>query len=109
MKHIIPMLFTATGGVLGSLYGYLTMLATVPALIASDIPVPADFVVKYQRNYFYGVLPIMIVIGWWIGKWRAGQIEELVGWRRWAAMILLALIVAVLGYAASFALFFLSA
>jgi hypothetical protein len=44
MKKIIPMLFTSTGGILGSLYGYLTILATIPALIASDIPVPADFV-----------------------------------------------------------------
>lgn len=108
MKKILPMLFTATGGVLGSLYGYLTMLATVPALIASDIPVPADFVATYQSNYFYGVLPMVIVIGWWIGKWRGAQIGELTGVRRWVAMILLALIVAVLGYATSIVLFFLS-
>ena len=38
-----------------------------------------------------------------------GQIEELEGWRRWVALILLGLIVAVLGYAASFGLFVLSA
>ena len=103
------MLSTATGGVLGSLYGYLTMLATIPALIASDIPVPASFIGTYQGNYFYVLLPITIVVGWWIGKWRAAQIEELDGWRRWTALALLALIVAVLGYAASTALFFLSA
>ena len=38
MKHITPMLFTAIGGLISSLYGYLSMLAIIPALIASDIP-----------------------------------------------------------------------
>jgi len=85
------------------------MLATIPALIASDVPVPANFVGEYQGNYFYVLLPITIITGWWIGKWRAAQTEYLDGWRRWIALTLLALIVAVLGYAASIALFFLSA
>ena len=109
MKKIIPMLFTSVGGVLGSLYGYLSVMATIPALIASNIPMPIDFVGTYQSNYFYVLLPITLVVGWWIGKWRAAQIEELGGWRHWTALILLGLIVAVLGYAASFALFILSA
>jgi len=39
MTKIVPMLFTSTGGILGSLYGYLGMGAMIPALIASDIPV----------------------------------------------------------------------
>jgi hypothetical protein len=109
MKKIIPMLYTAIGGVLGSLYGYLTVLATIPALVASDIPVPAGFIGTYQGNYFYVLMPITIAVGLWIGKWRAAQINELDGWRRWVALTLLALTVAVLGYAASIALFFLSA
>lgn len=109
MKKIIPMLFTSIGGILGSLYGYLNVLATIPALIASDIPLPVDFVSKYQSNYFSVLLPIMLVVGWWIGKWRAAQIEELDGWRYWVALILLGLIVAVLGYTASNALLILSA
>jgi hypothetical protein len=109
MKQIIPMLFTAIGGLLGSLYGYLSMLAIIPALIASDIPVPDSFTGVYQSRYFYILLPIVLIFGWWIGKWRAAQIEELDGWRRWVALILLGLIVAVLGYAASIALFIFSA
>ena len=109
MKKTIPMLFTSIGGVLGSLYGFLTMGALIPALIASDIPVPTDFVGKYQNRFFSVLLPIMVVLGWWIGKWRAAQIEELDGWRKWIALILLGLIIAVLGYAASLVLFFLSA
>ena len=109
MKKIIPMLFTSLGGLLGSLYGFLTMLATIPALVASDIPVPVDFVSIYQERYFYALLPIVVIFAWWIGKWRAPQIEELAGWRKWVALVLLGLIVAVLGYAASIALFFLSA
>jgi len=109
MKKIIPMLFTSIGGLLGSLYGFLTMLATIPALIASDIPVPVDFVSAYQERYFYILLPVILIFGWWIGKWRAPQIDELEGWQRWVALILLGLIVAVLGYTASIGLFFLSA
>ena len=108
MKKIVPMLFTSIGGLLGSLYGYMTVLATVPALIASDIPVSVDFVGKYQSNYFSVLLPIILVVGWWIGKWRTAQIEELDGWRHWIALILLGLIVAILGYAASLVLFILS-
>ena len=109
MRKIIPMLFTIIGGGLGSLYGYLNILAVIPALIASDVPVPVDFVNKYQSNYFSALLPVMLVLGWWIGKWRAAQIEGLDGWRKWIALILLGLIVAALGYAASIALFALSA
>jgi len=109
MKQIIPMLFPSIGGILGGLYGYLSMVAMIPALVASDIPVPLDFVRLYQERYFYSLLPVTMVFGWWIGKWRAGQIESLEGWRKWTALVLLALIVAVLGYAASLALFFLSA
>ena len=109
MKKIIPMLFTSIGGILGGLYGYLTVLAMLPALIASDIPVPADFAGKYQSYHFFVLLPVIFVVGWWIGKWRAAQIEELFGWRHWVALILLGLIVAVLGYVASIALFILSA
>jgi hypothetical protein len=109
MKKTIPMLFTSIGGALGSLYGFSTMGALIPALIASDIPVPVDFVGKYQNSFFVVLLPIVVVLGWWIGKWRAAQIEELEGWRKWTALVLLALIVAVLAYAASIALFFLSA
>ena len=109
MKPILPMLFTTVGGILGSLYGYLSMGGITSALIASDMPVSADFISTYQERYFYNLLPIAIVFGWWIGKWRAAQIEELEGWRRWTAMLLLGLIVAVLGYAASIALFFISA
>lgn len=108
MKQIIPMLFTSIGGLLGSLYGYLTVLATIPALQASDIPIPANLVGSYQSGYFYAVLPLALIIGWWIGKWRASQIEGLEGWRKWVALLLLGLIVAVLGYAASLALFFFS-
>jgi len=109
MKNIIPMLFTLIGGLLGSLYGYLSVLAVIPAFIASDIPVPNDFVEIYRGRYFYGLLPVVIVFGWWIGNWRAPQIEELPGGRKWVAMLLLGLIVAVLGYAGSFGLFILSA
>lgn len=109
MKKIIPMLFTSIGGILGGLYGFLTMVATIPALIASDIPIPTDFIGKFQNRFFSVLLPIMVVFGWWIGKWRTAQIEELIGWRKWTALVLLGLIVAVLGYAASVALFFLSA
>jgi hypothetical protein len=105
MKPIIPMLSTATGALLGSLYGYLSMLATIPALIASDIPVPDRFADVYQSRYVFILLPIVLILGGGIGKWRTAQIEELVGWRRWIALILLGLIVAVLGYAASIALF----
>jgi hypothetical protein len=54
------------------------------------------------------LLPIVLILGGGIGKWRTAQIEELVGWRRWIALILLGLIVAVLGYAASIALFFIA-
>jgi hypothetical protein len=109
MKKTIPTLFTAIGGALGSLYGFFTVGALIPALIASDIPVPTDFVGKYQNSFFSVLLPIMVVLGWWIGKWRAAQIEGLKGWRKWTALVLLGLIVAVLGYAASLGLFFLSA
>ena len=109
MKKIIPMLFTSIGGMLGSLYGYMSVLATIPALIASDIPVPANFVSVYQERYFYAALPVVLIFGWWIGKWRTAQIEGLDGWRKWIALILLGLIVAVLGYTASFVLFVLSA
>ena len=52
------MLFTSLGGLLGSLYGYLSVLAMLPALVASDIPVPVDFASTYQERYFYGLLPI---------------------------------------------------
>lgn len=103
------MLVTAIGGVLGSLYGYLSVLASIPAMIASNIPVPNDFIAAYQSSYFSVLLPIVVVFGWWIGKWRASQIEDLNGWRRPVALILLGLITAVLGYAGSFALFFMSA
>ena len=109
MKQIIPMLFTAIGGLLGSLYGYLNVLATIPALIASDIPVPANFVSKYQSQYFYALLPVVLIFAWWIGKWRASQVEGLNGWRKWVALLLLGLIVAVLGYAASLVLMITSA
>ena len=109
MKKIIPMLFTSISGILGGLYGFLTMMETIPALIASDIPIPTDFIGKFQNRFFSVLLPIMVVFGWWIGKWRTAQIEELIGWRKWTALVLLGLIVAVLGYAASVALFFLSA
>ena len=109
MRKIVPILFTSIGGVLGGLYGYLSVLAMLPALIASDIPVPAGFASKYQSYHFYMLLPVIFVVGWWIGKWRAAQIEELGGWRRWVVLFLLGLIVAVLGYAASIALFVLSA
>ena len=108
MKKIVPMLFTAIGGLLGSLYGYLSVLATIPALVASDILVPSNFVDTYQSRYFYTLLPIALIIGWWIGRWRAAQIDGLDGWRKWVALVLLGLIVAVLGYAASVGLFFLS-
>lgn len=103
------MLFTSTGGILGSLYGYLNMRALIPALIASDIPVPAGFWNTYQERHFYILLPVALTFGWWIGKWRAAQIERLEGWRKWTALVLLGLIVAVLGYAASIALFFITA
>jgi hypothetical protein len=109
MKRIIPMLFTSIGGMLGSLYGYLSVLASIPALIASDIPVPANFVSVYQERYFYVALPVVLVFGWWVGKWRTSQIEGLDNWRKWIALILLGLIVAVLGYVVSFVPFFLSA
>jgi hypothetical protein len=39
MTKTVPMMFTSIGGILGSLYGYLSMGAMPPALIASDIPV----------------------------------------------------------------------
>ena len=103
------MLFTSIGGLLGSFYGYLTILATIPALESSDIPVPANFVGSYQSGYFYAVLPLVLIFGWWIGKWRTEQIEGLEGWRRWVGLLLLGLIVAVLGYTASLVLFFISA
>ena len=103
------MLFIPIGGILGSLYGYLSMGALIPALIASDIPVPLEFISTYQERYFYGLLPIVWIFGWWTGKWRATQIETLDGWRKWIARVLLASILAVLGYAASVALFFLTA
>jgi hypothetical protein len=109
MKKIVPMLFTSIGGMLGGFYGFLTMSATIPALTASDISVPNDFIGTYQNRFFYILLPVTLIVGWWIGKWRAAQIEGLDGWRKWAALILLGLIVAVLAYAASIALFFVSA
>lgn len=109
MKKIVPMLFTSMGGILGSLYGYLSVLAMLPALSASDIPVPADFASIYQERYFYGLLPVSLIFGWWVGKWRAAQIEDLAGWRKWTALVLLGLIVAVLGYVASIGLYILSA
>jgi hypothetical protein len=109
MKPIIPMLSTATGALLGSLYGYLSMLATIPALVASDISVPPDFVNVYQERYFYGLIPVVLVFGWWVGKWRAAQIEGLEGWRKWIALVLLGLILAIFGYIANFALFIFSA
>ncbi len=105
MKKIIPILFTSVGGLLGSLYGYLSVLALIPALIASDIPVPVDFVDVYHARYFYGLLPVVLSFGGLIGNWRAGQIKQLGGWRKWVALVLLGLIVAVLGYASSIALF----
>jgi hypothetical protein len=109
MKSIIPMLSTAIGTMIGSLYGYLSMLATLSVFIASDIPVPDSFIGIYRSRYFYMLLPLLLILGGGIGKWRAGHIEELDGWRRWIALILLGLIVAVFGYAASIALFFISA
>jgi hypothetical protein len=109
MKALIPMLVTAIGGLLGSLYGYLSMLATTPALIASDISIPRDFVSVYQERYFYGLIPGVLIFGWWVGKWRAAQIEGLDGWRKWIALVLLGLILAILGYIANFALFIFSA
>lgn len=109
MKKILPMLFTSTGGILGSLYGYLNILVTIPALVTSDVPVPAGFVEMYRSRYFYIVVPIMLVCGWLVGRWRSGQIEGLRGWRYWVAMILLGAIVGVFGYFASLVLFFLSA
>ena len=109
MKQIAPMLSTAIGALTGSLYGYLSMLATTSALIASDIPVPDGFTGVYQSRYFYMLLPILLILGGGVGKWRAGHIGKLGGWRRWSALILLGLIVAVLGYAASIALYFMSA
>jgi len=109
MKKIIPMLFTSLGGILGSLYGYLNMGAMIPALIASDVPVPAGFASTYQERYLYGLLPVAVIFGWWIGTLRRTQIEELDGWRKWTALVLLGLIVAVVGYAASIGLFILSA
>jgi len=108
MKKIIPMLFTAIGGTLGGLYGFLTMVALVPALIASDIPVPIGFISKYQTRFFSVLLPIIVVTGWWIGKWRAAQIEGLEGWTKWTALVLLGMIVAVLGYISSIGLFIFS-
>ena len=44
MKNFIPVSFTSTEGLLGSSYGFLTIGAIVPAIIASDIPVPVNFV-----------------------------------------------------------------
>ena len=109
MKAIIPMVVTAMGGLLGSLYGYLSMLATIPALVASDIPVPSDFASVYQERYFYGLIPGVLIFGWWVGKWRVAQIEGLERWRKWLALALLGLILAILGYVANFALFIFSA
>jgi hypothetical protein len=109
MKNVVPMLFTSLGGLLGSLYGYLSVLALIPALIASNIPVPIGFGDVFRARYFYGLLPVVMIFGWLIGNWRAGQIEELGGWRKWVALVLLVLVVAVLGYAASLGLFVLSA
>ena len=108
MKPIIPMLSTAIGALLGSLYGYLSMLATIPALMASDIPVPDSFIDAYKNRYFFIVLPIVVILGGGIGRWRAAPIEETNSWRRWAALILLGLILAVLGYAAGIVLFFIA-
>lgn len=109
MTRIVPMLFTSIGGLLGSLYGYLSVLAFLPALIASDILVPTDFADVYHTRYFFGLLPAVLIFGWLLGNWRAGQIEEMGAWRKWVALVLLGLIVAVLGYAASIGLFILSA
>lgn len=109
MKALIPMLFTAIGGLLGSLYGYLSMLTTIPALVASDISIPRDFVSIYQERYFYGLIPGVLIFGWWVGKWRVAQIEGLEGWRKWVALVLLGSILAILGYIASFVLFIFSA
>ena len=64
MKSLLPMLFTSIGGVLGSLYGYLSMGALIPALRASDIPVPADFISAYQAYYYYILSPIVVIFGW---------------------------------------------
>ena len=91
------------------MYGYLSMLATIPALTASDISVPDSFIDVYQSRYGYILLPIVLILRGGIGKWHAAQIEELVCWRRWAALILLGLIGAIFGYAANIALFFISA
>lgn len=109
MKKVFPMLFCSLGGLLGSLYGFMSVIAMLPALIVSDIPVPTDFTSRYQERYLYTLPPLALIFGWWIGKWRAAQIEGLASWRKWTALVLLGLIVAVLGYAASIALYILSA
>jgi hypothetical protein len=109
MKNIVPMLFTSIGGLLGSLYGALSVIATVPALVASDLPVPANFTDTYFSRYLYVLVPVVLIFGWWIGKWRTPQIETLEGWRKWTALLLLGLITAVLGYATSFVLFVITA
>jgi hypothetical protein len=44
MKKFITVSFTFTGGLLGRSYVFLTIGAIVPAMIASDIPVPVKFV-----------------------------------------------------------------
>jgi len=109
MKKYIPMLATAMGGLIGSLYGYLSILTSIPEMIDTNIPVPFDYVSVYQKRYFFILLPIVLIVGGLVGKWRAAQIGDLSGWRMWVALLILAMIVAVLGYEASIIVFAVSA
>ena len=103
------MLATAMGGLIGSLYGYLSILTSIPEMIDANIPVPIEYISLYQRRYFYILLPIILIVGGLVGYWRAAQIGGLCGWRKWVALLILALIVAVLGYEVSVIVFAVSA
>lgn len=100
MKNNLPILTTALGGFLGSLYGYLSVIAVISEASASGAST-LENLNTYQSTFTYIVVPIMLIVGGLIGKWRAAQIGGLSGWRKWVAMLLLGLIVAVIGYEAT--------
>lgn len=55
------------------------MLATIPALVASDMAVPPDFVSVYQERYFYGLIPGVLILIGMVGRQMARHANRKVG------------------------------